>query len=37
MSTQWNTMRLPLYIAEFQFRYNNRENENIFGEAIRGC
>ena len=28
---------MPLYIAEFQFRYNNRENENIFGEAIRGC
>jgi len=28
---------MPLYIAEFQFRYNNRENDNIFGEAIRGC
>ncbi len=28
---------LPLYIAEFQFRYNNRMNEDIFGEAIRGC
>jgi len=28
---------LPLYIAEFQFRYNNRNNENIFAEAIRGC
>jgi transposase-like protein len=28
---------LPLYIAEFQFRYNNRSNEDIFGEAIRGC
>jgi transposase-like protein len=28
---------LPLYIAEFQFRYNNRENEDIFGEAIREC
>jgi transposase-like protein len=28
---------MPLYIAEFQFRYNNRENENIFSEAIRGC
>lgn len=27
---------LPLYIAEFQFRYNNRENEDIFGEAING-
>ncbi|HEY5239528.1 MAG TPA: IS1595 family transposase [Rhizomicrobium sp.] len=28
---------LPLYIAEFQFRYNNRANMDIFGEAIRGC
>jgi transposase-like protein len=28
---------LPLYIAEFQFRYNNRENADIFGTAIREC
>jgi len=28
---------LPLYVAEFQFRYNNRENDDIFGEAIKGC
>ncbi|HEY2069647.1 MAG TPA: IS1595 family transposase [Rhizomicrobium sp.] len=28
---------LPLYVAEFQFRYNNRLNDDIFGEAIRGC
>src|SRR6202048_2612266 len=28
---------MPLYVAEFQFRYNNRENEDIFGTAIRGC
>jgi hypothetical protein len=28
---------MPLYVAEFQVRYNNRENEDIFGEAIRGC
>jgi transposase-like protein len=28
---------LPLYVAEFQFRYNNRQNPDIFGEAIRGC
>jgi hypothetical protein len=27
---------LPLYIAEFQFRYNNRENADIFGTAISG-
>jgi hypothetical protein len=28
---------LPLYVAEFQFRYNNRENPDIFGAAIAGC
>jgi IS1 family transposase len=28
---------LPLYVAEFEFRYNNRENADIFGEAIKGC
>lgn len=28
---------LPLYIAEFQFRYNNRNNPDIFGAAIAGC
>ncbi len=28
---------LPLYIAEAQFKYNNRHNDDIFGEAIRGC
>lgn len=27
---------LPLYVAEFQFRYNNRSNPDIFGEAIKG-
>ena len=26
---------LPLYVAEFQFRYNNRINPAIFQEAIR--
>ncbi len=26
---------LPLYIAEFQFRYNNRENSDIFGAAFK--
>ena len=28
---------LPLYVAEFQFRYNNRLNDDIFGTAISGC
>jgi transposase-like protein len=28
---------LPLYVAEFQFRYNNRANPDIFGAAIAGC
>lgn len=28
---------LPLYVAEFQFRYNNRNNGDIFGAAISAC
>jgi IS1 family transposase len=28
---------LPLYVAEFCFRYNNRENDDIFGTAISQC
>ena len=28
---------LPLYVAKFQFRYNNRENADIFGAAVSGC
>jgi len=28
---------LPLYVAEFEFRYNNRMNDDIFGAAIRAC
>jgi transposase-like protein len=28
---------LPLYLAEFTFRFNNRHNPNIFGTAIAGC
>jgi hypothetical protein len=28
---------LPLYVAEFQYRYNNRFDVGIFGTAIEGC
>ncbi|HEX8665765.1 MAG TPA: IS1595 family transposase [Beijerinckiaceae bacterium] len=28
---------MPLYVAEFQFRYNNRHNPEIFQAAIAGC
>lgn len=28
---------LPLYVNEFEFRYNNRMNADIFGAAIRAC
>jgi hypothetical protein len=28
---------LHLYVAEFQFRYNNRSNDDIFGTAIEGA
>ena len=28
---------LPLYIKEFEFRYNNRKNPDIFGTAVAGC
>jgi transposase-like protein len=28
---------LPLYVAEFSFRYNNRANADIFGAVINGC
>jgi hypothetical protein len=28
---------LPLYVAEFSWRYNNRENADIFGAAISAC
>jgi transposase-like protein len=28
---------LPLYVKEFEFRYNNRHNPDIFSSAIAGC
>jgi transposase-like protein len=28
---------LPLYVNEFEFRYNNRNNPDIFGAAIKVC
>ena len=28
---------LPLYVAEFQFQYNNRHNADVFGAAITKC
>jgi transposase-like protein len=28
---------LALYVAEFQFRYNNRQNPDIFGAVVSGC
>ena len=28
---------LGFYVAEFQFRYNNRNNPDIFGTAVEGC
>ncbi|MBL6749385.1 MAG: IS1595 family transposase [Nevskia sp.] len=28
---------LPLYVAETQFKYNNRKNANIFAAAVAGC
>jgi ISXO2-like transposase domain len=28
---------LPPYVAEFEFRYNNRDNADIFNAAIARC
>jgi hypothetical protein len=32
-----STKYMPLYVAEFQFRYNNRNNPDMFGSAIADC
>jgi transposase-like protein len=39
MGTYHNVSKkyLPLYLAEFQFRHNNRKNPDIFGTAIGRC
>ncbi len=39
MGTFHNVSRkyLPLYVAEFEWRYYNRENPDIFGEAVGRC
>jgi transposase-like protein len=34
---QMSAKYMPLYVAEFQFRYNNRFNADAFGTAIAGC
>lgn len=28
---------LPLYLAEFSYRHNNRKNPNIFADVVAGC
>lgn len=39
MGTFHNVSRkyLPLYVAEFEWRYNNRNEADIFGDAIARC
>ena|ERR1700736_4066923 len=34
---EMNQKYMSLYFAEFQFRYGNRFNADIFGAAISGC
>ena len=28
---------MPLYVAEFQFCYSNRDNADIFGAVMSAC
>jgi transposase-like protein len=39
LGTYHNVSRkyLPLYLNEFVFRYNNRDNRDIFGAAVASC
>jgi transposase-like protein len=39
MGTYHNVSRkyLPLYLAEFSFRFNNRKNPDIFRAILAGC
>lgn len=39
MGTYHNVSKkyLPLYLAEFQYRFNNRKNPNIFFDVVAGC
>ncbi len=32
-----STKYMPLYVPEFLFRYNNRNNDDIFRAAISTC
>jgi hypothetical protein len=34
---QMSRKYMPLYVAEFQFRYNKRANADISDAAIGGC
>jgi len=34
---QMSRKYMLLYVAEFQLRYNNRFNADMFGTAITGC
>lgn len=37
VSIKVSPKHMPLYVAEFQFRHNNRFNPDMFGTAIAGC
>jgi|HubBroStandDraft_6_1064221.scaffolds.fasta_scaffold469510_2 hypothetical protein len=37
VSNKVSAKYLPLYVSKFEFRYNNRHNEDIFGTAVGSC